>query len=32
MVVFRDVLQPEEARVVKRWAIGALVAAARSEG
>lgn len=34
MVVFRDVLQldPEEARAVKRWAIGALVAAARREG
>jgi AcrR family transcriptional regulator len=32
MVVFRDVLQldPEEARTVKRWAIGALVAAARN--
>jgi AcrR family transcriptional regulator len=32
MVVFRDVLQldPEEARAVKRWAIGALVAAART--
>jgi AcrR family transcriptional regulator len=34
MVVFRDVLQlePEEARAVKRWAIGALVAAARTPG